>query len=70
MEPLKKADAPGGQPAYPGTPVWVKVFGLVAGGLGLSALALMLLLGGGHGPSRHLPAPQAGQDQPSTRDGS
>jgi hypothetical protein len=38
--------------AVTGTPRWVKVFGLsavVIAGL----VAILLLLGGGHGPSRH-----------------
>jgi hypothetical protein len=39
---------------YPGTPRWVKVFGIIA--IGLIVLVVILLLVGGpgrHGPSRH-----------------
>ena len=35
----------------PGTPLWVKLFGLVA--LVVVVLFIVLLLTGGHGPGRH-----------------
>lgn len=41
--------------AYPGTPRWVKVLGLVVIALIVVAFALGLLLGGEHGPARHVP---------------
>lgn len=42
-------------PRYPGTPRWVKVFGII--GLIVVLLVIILLLTkgpGGHGPGRHL----------------
>ena len=46
-------DGPGVADVEPiaGTPRWVKVFGLIA--LVLVLLLVVLLLTGGHGPSRH-----------------
>jgi hypothetical protein len=44
-------------PPYPGTPRWVKVFGIIA--IGLVLLVVILLLTGGlgrHGPGRHKPS--------------
>ena len=41
--------------AYPGTPRWVKVFALVAIVLVLLVVAVMLAIGGEHGPGRHMP---------------
>jgi hypothetical protein len=38
-------------PAYPGTPRWVKVFGIIV--LVVLALFAILLFTGGHGPGRH-----------------
>ncbi len=40
------------QPGETATPRWVKVFGLVLA-LVVLAVALMLVAGGSHGPSRH-----------------
>lgn len=42
------------QPAYPGTPAWVKAFGIIA--LVVVLLLIIFLLTGGpgaHGPGRH-----------------
>ena len=39
-------------PPYPGTPRWVKVFGIIALALVLLFVILMLT---GHGPGRHTP---------------
>lgn len=44
----ERADA-----AYPGTPRWVKVTGLVVLALVVLALVAALLVGGGHGPGQH-----------------
>ena len=38
----------------PRMPRWVKVFGIVAASLILLMLAAMLIIGGKHGPGRHL----------------
>jgi hypothetical protein len=38
----------------PGTPRWVKVFGMIALVL-VVAIVIVLLVGGGHGPGRHAP---------------
>ncbi len=49
-------------PAYPGTPRWVKVFGIIALAVVLLFVTMMLagmLAGGGsggHGPGRHTPS--------------
>lgn len=41
-------------PAYPGTPRWVKVFGIIAIVVILLFFILMFTRGpGGHGPGRH-----------------
>jgi len=37
-----------------GVPRWVKMFGLAVAGLLISAVVVMLLSGGQHGPGRHL----------------
>lgn len=41
-------------PPYPGTPRWVKVFGIIAIGLVLLVVILLLTGGPGHGPGRHM----------------
>jgi hypothetical protein len=51
---------PAGIPRYPGTPRWVKVFGIIASLLFLFLLTSIVSGGGGHGPSRHAPAGGAG----------
>jgi hypothetical protein len=38
-------------PPYPGTPRWVKVFGIIV--LVVLVLSVILLFTGGHGPARH-----------------
>ncbi len=43
----------------PGTPLWVKVFGIVLLVL-ILLIVIMLLIGGGHGPSRHMPSGSTG----------
>jgi len=40
------------QPRYPGTPRWVKVFGIAALVV-ILLFVILLLIGGGHGPGRH-----------------
>ena len=47
-------------PAYPGTPRWVKVFGIIAIGLVLLVVIMMFIGGGDHGPGRHRPSGDAG----------
>ena len=50
-------------PPYPGTPRWVKVFGIIA--LVLVLLVVMIIFtgfGGQHGPGRHTPSGDAGGD--------
>ena len=54
-----------GRGTKPGTPRWVKVFGIIA--LGLVVLVVLLVtgvLGEGHGPGRHMSA--ARDDKPSS----
>ncbi len=52
------SDASGEESTGPGTPRWVKVFGIVLGVVILLFLALLLTRGhgGGHGPSQHMPS--------------
>ena len=43
--------------SYPGTPRWVKVFGIVTAVLVLLVAILLITgVGGGHGPGRHEPS--------------
>ena len=50
------------RPPYPGTPRWVKVFGIIAIVL---VLLIVIMLLSGHGPGRHTPSGHAGS-QPSS----
>lgn len=43
----------------PGTPRWVKVFGIIALALVLLFIVLQSIGGGNHGPGRHLPSSNA-----------
>lgn len=45
------ADPPTDRGSTTGTPLWVKVFGVIA--LTLVVLFVILMLTGGHGPGRH-----------------
>ena len=47
-------------PPYPGTPRWVKVFGIIAIVLFLFVLLSVLAGGGPHGPGRHASSGEAG----------
>ena len=40
-------------PPYPGTPRWVKVFGIIVIALVLLVVTMMFIGGGKHGPGRH-----------------
>ncbi len=42
------------RPPYPGTPRWVKVFGIIALVLVLLVVVMMLTDPGRHGPRRHI----------------
>ena len=54
---------PGGSSTtYPGTPRWVKVFGIILLVLVVLVAIVMVAGGGGHGPGRHMPA--GGQTPP------
>ena len=46
---------PPNDPTPPAMPRWVKVSGLVAVVVIVSAVLIMVLSGGEHGPGRHLP---------------
>lgn len=54
-------------PRYPGTPRWVKAFGMVLSILVLLVVILLFAGGGRHGPSRHLPSADAGGDTSTSR---
>ncbi len=45
------------RPTYPGTPRWVKVFGIIV--IVVVLLTVIMLLTG-HGPGRHTPSGEAG----------
>lgn len=49
---------------YPGTPRWVKVFGIIALVLVLLVVIMMFIVGGPHGPGRHIPSGDAGGGTP------
>ena len=51
------------RPPYPGTPRWVKVFGIIAIVVVLLVVARMFI-GGEHGPGRHAPSGDAGGQVP------
>ena len=48
------------RPPYPGTPRWVKVFGIIVIVVVLLVVAMMFIGGGEHGPGRHTPSGDAG----------
>lgn len=51
--------------SYPGTPRWVKVFGIIAIGLVLLVVIMVFTgVGGPHGPGRHIPSGAAGGGTP------
>lgn len=54
------------RPPYPGTPRWVKVFGIIVIAVVLLVVA-MLFIGGGHGPGRHALSGDAGGQAASSR---
>jgi hypothetical protein len=47
-------------PQYPGTPRWVKVFGIIVIVVVVLVVAMMFIAGGEHGPGRHTPSGDAG----------
>ena len=51
------------RPPYPGTPRWVKVFGIIAIILVLLFVAMMFF-GGEHGPGRHTSSSDSGGQAP------
>lgn len=48
----EEAAAEAGREPYPGTPLWVKRFAAIAVAV-IVLFVVLLLLGRGHGPSRH-----------------
>jgi hypothetical protein len=54
---------------YPGTPRWVKAFGLVVIVLVLLVVVVMVAGVGGHGPGRHVPSGGAGGHVPPAAHG-
>ena len=49
----------------PGTPRWVKIFGMIAL-IVVLLVVVMMLAGGNHGPSRHMPSGDAGHQMPAS----
>jgi len=54
------------RPPYPGTPRWVKVFGIIVIVVVLLVAAVMFISGGEHGPGRHTQSGDAGGQIPSS----
>jgi hypothetical protein len=52
------------RPPYPGTPRWVKVFGITVIVVVLLVVAMKFLVGGEHGPGRHTSSGDAGGQVP------
>ena len=52
------------RPPYPGTPRWVKVFGIIVIVVVLLVVAMMFIGGSEHGPGRHTPSGDAGGQVP------
>jgi hypothetical protein len=52
------------RPPYPGTPRWVKVLGFTVIVVVLLVVAVMFISGGEHGPGRHTPSGDAGNQVP------
>ncbi len=50
----------------PGTPRWVKIFGIIALIVVLLVVVMMIVGGGNHGPSRHLTSGDAGYQMPAS----
>jgi hypothetical protein len=48
------------RPPYPGTPRWVKVFGIIVIVAVLLGVVIMFISGGQHGPGRHTPSGDGG----------
>jgi hypothetical protein len=58
------------RPVYPGTPRWVKVFGIIALVLVLLVVIIMFTgVGGEHGPGRHISSGGAGGHRPPIEHG-
>jgi hypothetical protein len=51
------------RPPYPGTPRWVKVFGIIVIVVVLLVVA-RIFIGGEHGPGRHAPSGDTGGQVP------
>jgi hypothetical protein len=45
-----------GPTAYPGTPRWVKISGIITLIVVVLVVIVMVVSGGGHGPARHMPS--------------
>ena len=54
------------RPPYPGTPRWVKVFGIIVIVVILLVAAVMFVNGGEHGPGRHTQSGDAGDQVASS----
>jgi hypothetical protein len=52
------------RPPYPGTPRWVKVFGITVIVVVLLVVAMMFIGDGEHGPGRHTPSDDGGGQAP------
>lgn len=65
-EPPRYSDATGDIGSYPGTPRWVKVFGIIAVVVVLLFVILLLAGGGQHGPGRHMGSGGRGGPTPSS----
>ncbi len=52
------------RPPYPGTPRWVKVFGIIV--IALVLLVVIMYIGGDHSPGRHTASGDPGGQVPTS----
>jgi hypothetical protein len=50
--------------AYPGAPLWVRVSGIITLLLTVLMILVMFIIGGDHGPMRHIPSGSAPSNSP------
>jgi hypothetical protein len=63
--PYSDSNGDSGNDQDAGTPGWVKVFGIIALVVVVLFAVTMFMRGpGGHGPARHMSAPERGVQQP------
>jgi hypothetical protein len=66
VDDVDARSARGSSTAYPGTPRWVKVGGIVALAVIVLVVLVMAVAGGEHGPMRHMPSGSRPSNSPIT----